>query len=252
MKGNRIAVLGCWAAFAGVPCGLLFVEGCGTPPPDAGMPPGALQSTADYDKRCTVPPKADAGVKVPYSTEIDTQKFATLIHSKSFSSRPDPFALLATERVFDEQQSAERLLQLTPFRTDYTPPVEPEPEIMEAQPYRRLAGVMVGDSISAIIDMGDGKGPQIIYPGERIPGTEWTVVSIDEDKAVLRRSGNRKPKEVVVPLAASLSGIIQPSSSGGGATTPGAGGMPRGGAPSVGGPGGPGRINGGGGGAGSD
>jgi bifunctional DNA-binding transcriptional regulator/antitoxin component of YhaV-PrlF toxin-antitoxin module len=78
-------------------------------------------------------------------------------------------------------------------------PADEVAEVIEPQPFRRLAGIMVGDSVLAIIDMGDGN-LQIVRPGQQIPGTEWTVASIDEEKAVLRRSGNKKPKEVVVPL----------------------------------------------------
>jgi len=242
MKRNRAAVLGRLAAIAGASSGIWLGAGCGTPPPEAGMPPGALQSVEKYKTRSDVKPKADAGVDVPHSTDIDPAKFVALISSHSFSSRPDAFALLASEKVFDQEQRSEYFLQLMPFSTEYSPPEEPAPAVIEPQPYRRLAGVMVGDSISAIIDMGDGK-TQIIYPGEKIPGTEWTVVSIDEDKAVLRRPGNVKPNEVVVPLAASLAGIVVPNQSGTGTTGGGPGNVPnapggRGGAPMSGPPGG--------------
>ena len=229
MKGKRSTDWLRVATIAGAAAGTLFAAGCGAPPPEEGAPPNALTSAqmAKYEKDSQVSPAADAGVTVQANPGIDAEKFHNLVTSRSFSSRSDPFALLAMEKKFDVSQNAERLLGLGGgYSLDWKPAPEPEPEPIEPQPYRRLAGVMVGDSIAAIIDMGDGKGTQIIYPGETIPGTEWTVVSIDSEKAVLRRPGKKKPKEVIVPLAASMGGIVLPG--GGGGTTPGGTGRPGG------------------------
>jgi hypothetical protein len=130
--------------------------------------------------------------------------------------------------------------QIGGFTVQYTPPeVEsPEPQdFPEPQPYRRLAGVVVGDSVLALIDMGDGT-LRVIRPGETIEGTEWRVASIDSDKAILRRSGNRTPRQVIVRLESPPAGI------GGGGFPGGApGGFPGGpggapGRPGIGGPGG--------------
>jgi hypothetical protein len=74
-----------------------------------------------------------------------------------------------------------------------------EEEQLEVQPYRRLAGILVGETVSAILIMENGE-PHIVKPGYRIPNSEWTVVSIDQDKAILRRGGSKKPNEITVRL----------------------------------------------------
>lgn len=139
---------------------------------------------------------------------------------QSFSPRNDPFALLAEERSFESRQASERVFSESgSWRFDYeAPPPVNDVEVLEPQPYRRLAGVIVGESVLALIDMGDGR-LEIIRPGQRIPNSEWTVVSIDEDKAVLRRSGNRLPRQIVVRLESPPSGF------GGGAQSGGQGGQ---------------------------
>src|SRR5262249_11073777 len=123
-------------------------------------------------------------------------------HGQSFAQRNDPFALMPEERRFESSQATERVLgESGSWRFDYEPPeVKDETPVTEPQPYRRLPGVIVGESVLALIDMGDGRPLEIIRPGQRIPNSEWTVVSIDEEKAILRRPGNKLPKEIVVRL----------------------------------------------------
>jgi hypothetical protein len=84
----------------------------------------------------------------------------------------------------------------------------------------RLAGVMTGNGISAI--MTNGTFPALdIRPGSQIPGTEWYVVSIDAEKAVLRRTNNKRPREWVVRLQGAFD-FQQPAQDGGqqGSPTP--------------------------------
>lgn len=151
---------------------------------------------------------------------------------QSFVPRNDPFALLAEEKSFEARQLSERVLSDSGgWRFDYEePPPKDDVEVQEPQPYRRLAGVIVGESVLALIDMGDGR-LEIIRPGQRIPNSEWTVVSIDEDKAILRRPGNRLPRQIVVRLESPPTGFGGGGTQGGG---PGGPGAPQGG------PGGPG------------
>jgi len=171
-------------------------------------------------------------------------------HGQSFAPRFDPFALLSEERGYELSQTSERFASESGgFSFDYVPPVETAPTVVvEPQPYRRLAGVIVGESVLALIDMGDGR-LEIIRPGQRIPNSEWTVISIDEEKAVLRRSGNKLPRQVIVRLE---SPPYNPGQGGGGAPAggglPGPAGGPPGGAapnrPGVGGAGGAGGPSG--------
>ncbi len=145
---------------------------------------------------------------------------------QSFAPRSDPFALMPEERSFEARQSSERYLSTAGgFSFDYEPPTPTDDTvILEPQPYRRLAGVIVGESVLGLIDMGDRPGLEIIRPGQRIPNSEWTVVSIDEDKAVLRRSGNRLPREIIVRLESPPFTPNQGGGAGGPAGAPGPGG----------------------------
>lgn len=168
-------------------------------------------------------------VGVPVTASNDPAMIANLA-SRVQPSRMDPFALLGTELRFDLSQRGERLLETTGnWSTMFEPPVEVDEslqDVMEPQPYRRLAGVLVSDTVSAIIIMENGNA-HLIRPGTMIPNSPWRVVSIDEEKAVLRRAGNRKPTQIIVRLE---------NPPGGGGFNPGTGGgRPAGGGPPAGG-----------------
>ena len=104
-----------------------------------------------------------------------------------------------------------------------SPPKPPKvelPEPFEPQPRRRVAGIIIGTTVSAILEQ-EGELPRIVYPGDMVG--EFRVVAITETGLILRRSkGN--PREVRVPYE-------PPGNVGGGGTGGGAGfGGPRGGA----------------------
>ena len=89
---------------------------------------------------------------------------------------------------------------------------------VEPQPYRRLSGILIGDSVLAILEEG-GKST-IVRPGMMIPDTNWRVVSIDKDKAILRREGPQLPHEVEVRLEVGMPGFTNTGNQGGGGTPP--------------------------------
>ena len=132
--------------------------------------------------------------------------------------RPDPFALQQTENQYEVKENNERIFATT--GSFFGPVFIPRPESVaiervEPQPFRRLAGVLVGDSVMAIIDMGDGSPMQVIRPGMQIPNSPWRVISIDSEKAILRRGGKVRPNEIVVRLQSPSSSpggnpVIQP------------------------------------------
>lgn len=185
------------------------------PAPVPTKPPNVPQFT----------PTAAAGTTV---NRLGQPVLVQQINTKKPQARTDPFALHPIERSYEVKQENMRVFGSTgqffpPFVTD-------EPEVItvpaiQPQPYRRLAGIMVGETVVAIIDMGDGGPMRIIRPGERVEGTEWTVYSIDSEKAILRRSGQALPREIVVRLE-SPPFFRAPQGGGGGA--PG-GGAPGGG-----------------------
>jgi hypothetical protein len=174
------------------------------------------------------------------------------MNAGKFHPRSDPFAMSPEEKSFDYSQASERVFnEIGGFPSYVQAEEEVTPEVAtETQPYRRLAGVVVGDSVVAIIDMG-GNDIQLIRPGMKVPNhEEWTVVSIDQDRAILRRGGEILPKQIEVrlesPPAEYAPQITTPPPAGGG------GGGPMFGAPPQGGRGVGGGGGGGGGGAGGD
>lgn len=192
MKQTRSLSIALPSLLAGV-----LICGCSQDPnPDI---PAAIPTTPKIVRDAdTFRPTTNAGIPVATS-EDPTTYWAQTASSKSFASRPDPFALHPNERAFDRDQASERIFDSTGFTVSFEPPVDNTPlPTVEAQPYRRLAGVIVGDSVLALIDMGDGQGLKLIHPGQVING--WTVASIDSEKAVLRRSGTTLPHEVIVRL----------------------------------------------------
>lgn len=168
-------------------------------------PPPAFPSGAPAGGAKPFVPSSPAGL--PVTPDADATKLAKLVAVRDRAGafgqvRSDPFALTSEERYFETQQQAERLFGgVSGFSVQLTqkPEVTEEVTPPEPQPYRRLSGIVVGDSILAILEE-EGREPIIVTPGMRIPNSEWTVVSIDQDKAVLRRSGKVKPSQVIVRL----------------------------------------------------
>jgi hypothetical protein len=180
------------------------VVGCAKPmeePP----PAQAIKKENPFD------PLTDAGVKA----DFDKQNIFVEADAKHFVARNDPFALNSSQLAFEKSQSNERILQdLGGFYEAVAPPEQEEVvPVIEPQPYRRLAGVVVAQSVIGIIELNGSQ--QLIRPGQLIPGTEWRVVSIDTEKAVLRRGGNVLPHEIVVRLES------RPFGSGSGVGNPG-------------------------------
>ena len=214
----------------------VVLSGC----PQANIDRGDLDQPNPIAKVRHTPPILTAPVGFPVGP---SNYVTTLI---PLHARPDPFDLLPNEKLYEGQQMAAYFATTYGGWPLFYPgplPPPPTPQV-EPQPHRRLAGILIGDSVTALIDMGDGTLREI-HPGEEIAGTEWTVASIDEEKAVLRRTVPGKlPAEVIVRLESG------PSEGGGGAPAPvqgappaqnrgrGGGGLPSkfgGGAPRVGG-----------------
>lgn len=154
---------------------------------------------------------AEAGILAQIDQSPGNQPLA-LAKTRYFASRYDAFALLASERAYDQSQTAARLVNDGGFFGTVfveTPAADDVPPVLEPLPAWRLAGVMVGNGVVALLD----KGNEVvdIRPGQTIEGTEWVVVSIDTEKAVLERSGNKLPRRFEVPLQ-------QPGAGAGGGT----------------------------------
>jgi len=214
-----------WQLLSLSACAVVMV-GCQAGVPDPESSPASSRPRAEFK------PNAQAGI--PITQSADAQRFRSLVASRAseFGRKNDPFALTPVEKTYDREQSAFRLQNESGgFGERFYVPDPNETEavpILEPQPYRRLSGIVVGDSILALIEMGNGGGTQLVRPGQIVPGTEWRVVSIDEDKAVLQRSGNTLPKRIVVKLE---SRPPEEAPSGGFGGQAGQGGAPFGGPP---------------------
>lgn len=212
MKDVRSIILALGAVVALAGC-----QGEEAPASTTGTTPSAASN------RPVEAPNADAGVRV--NPSADPQMYASLSKGRNFGgSRRDPFSLRPQEMAFDRSQLSEKLIS----DFGWSMRAEPKPEVQaeekeEVQPYRRLAGVIIGDTVTAIIIMEDGRAEQI-RPGMQIPNSEWTVVSIDEDKAILRRPGTRKPNQIIVNLESAPPGAAGGNRTGGGNNTGGRGG----------------------------
>jgi hypothetical protein len=213
--------------------------------PGFGTPAGARGQQAKAPEAPV--PVPDAGVKVESRpATIQTQNPA------AFVPRSDPFALLPVEIKAMKSLTQHNLLaEIGGFRMYVQPRPHPLPDAvlhpLEPQPYRRLAGIVRGESIAAILEQ-EGAIPdvQVVKPGDKVG--EWTVRSIDSEKAVLYRPGNKRPNVITVRLETKPTLLLSMPGSGGGGGDVGPGGGP----PGPVGPGGPsggggGRLRGGGG-----
>jgi hypothetical protein len=206
--------------------GLFAIAGCNGPEPD----PNAFNPPPRKKLPDLPPAAAEAGLKVDPSDPGLMAQAQTM----AFTTRANPFALLPTEIRFDKSQLAASLnetMGFYPLFGESEPqPVQPPFRYVE-EPDRRLAGVMIGETVSALIDMNDGSPMQIIRPGSTIKNASgqdtWIVESVDEERALLRRiEPNVRPTHIVVRLQNSPGG----GTSGGAGGGAGAGGGRQGGA----------------------
>ncbi|MFM9872077.1 MAG: hypothetical protein ACKVQS_01275 [Fimbriimonadaceae bacterium] len=200
----------------------LLLAGCKTDPlVAASLPAGQVNSKV----RDLYVPEAQAGVALK-SDDVhkDMDTVLDIANKRSwYSRRSDAFALLASERRFDQEQSLERIISESGgYSSEFElPDPPPDTEVPQSfpTPAWRLAGIVVSEgAVIALLDQ--GTKVETIVPGQLVDGTEWRCVSIDAEKAVFRRDPRRIPSEVIVPLQGSLPGALgggnAPSQGGGG------------------------------------
>lgn len=137
--------------------------------------------------------------------------------------RVDPFRPLPWEADVSKPPI---LSVVTPVRLQPLPTPqqreEEQEDILPPQPYRRVAGIMWGQSVAAIIET-QGDLPRVVKPGDTIDGLR--VARIEPNQVVLSTLG-RRPQEITVKLGAPITPVQR--------TFPGVGGMPTpGGIPGV-------------------
>ena len=215
-KETQIALAVAVIVLVVIAIALLFVFTGGGGDNTASQPP-PTPPDFDRDGSGLAPPSPGGGFTPPPSTMTATAPQPAAARPQ-FTPRRDPFAPLP-EEVEAMQADAfdpERYFVLA------SPPKPPKvelPEPFEPQPRRRVAGIIIGATVSAILEQ-EGELPRIVYPGDMVG--EFRVAAITETGLILRRSkGN--PREVRVPYE-------PPGNVGGGGGGGGAGfGGPRGG-----------------------
>jgi len=176
----------------------LIVAGCS----GGATTPAVASTPATPVPPINFKPNVNAGVPVTLSTDV-TRVAALPKAAARYGTQANPydaFSLRPGERELERVQGMERAFSTIGFSNEYEPSVDTKPlQTVEPQPYRRLSGIVVGDAVVGLIVMENGV-TEVITPGTKIPNTDWTVVSMDEERAVLRRSGNVNPKQIVVRL----------------------------------------------------
>ncbi|GBC94617.1 hypothetical protein HRbin16_00401 [bacterium HR16] len=137
--------------------------------------------------------------------------------------RVDPFKPLPWEADISKPPilSVVTPVRLQPIPT-YKPKEEEQEDVLPPQPYRRVAGIMWGQSVAAIIET-QGDLPRVVKPGDNLDGLR--VARIEPNQVVLSTLG-KKPREITVKLGAPIAPVQRAVPGYGG--TPGGmpGGMP--------------------------
>ncbi len=183
---------------------LCLLSGCSDPNSAIEEPSAGVVKKIE-----AIQPAAAAGIDKSVSKSMSPDRMKGLIASTaSYGHRDNPFALNSDERKFDDLQASERFLsEQGHFSNSFELPEDKDDAVVveEAQPYRRISGIVIGDAIYAILE--ENGRSTIIRPGSTIPDTEWVVVSINRDEVKLRRSGKTLPNEVTVRLEVAPPGI---------------------------------------------
>jgi translation initiation factor IF-2 len=215
-KETQIALAVAVIVLVVIAIALLFVFTGGSGDNTASQPPPA---PPDFDRSggAPAPPSPGGGFTPPPPTMTATAPQPAAARPP-FTPRRDPFAPLP-EEVEAMQADAFDPARYFVLASPPKPPKVELPEPFEPQPRRRVAGIIIGATVSAILEQ-EGELPRIVYPGDMVG--EFRVAAITETGLILRRSkGN--PREVRVPYE-------PPGNVGGGGGGGGAGfGGPRGG-----------------------
>ena len=169
---------------------LVFTGGGGD---NSASQPPPTPPDIDRDGGGLAPPSPSGGFTPPPPTTMAAAPQPAAARPQ-FTPRRDPFAPLP-EEVEAMQADAFDPARYFVLASPPKPPKVELPEPFEPQPRRRVAGIIIGATVSAILEQ-EGELPRIVYPGDMVG--EFRVAAITETGLILRRSkGN--PREVRVP-----------------------------------------------------
>ena len=191
-KETQIALAVAVIVLVVIAIALLFVFTGGSGGNTASQPP-PTPPDFDRDGSGLAPPSPSGGFTPPPPTMTATAPQPAAARPP-FTPRRDPFAPLP-EEVEAMQADAFDPARYFVLASPPKPPKVELPEPFEPQPRRRVAGIIIGATVSAILEQ-EGELPRIVYPGDMVG--EFRVAAITETGLILRRSkGN--PREVRVP-----------------------------------------------------
>jgi hypothetical protein len=193
-KETQIALAVAVVVLVVVAIALLFVftggGGGGDTAQQPPSPPPDIRDDGGFGQPMPPAPMG-GGMTAPPPTTMAAQPQTT---RPPFTPRRDPFAPLP-EEVEAMQADAFNPSRYFVLASPPQPPRVELPEPFEPQPRRRVAGIIIGSTVSAILEQ-EGELPRIVYPGDMVG--EFRVAAITETGVILRRSkGN--PREVRVP-----------------------------------------------------
>ena len=157
----------------GLLCALTVAALAGCQKNDPAGTYGAINPAAPSEPELNL--TAERGVPKNPGPPVDPVALAS---SRNFGARPDPFALMSEERLFDADQRTESFLTANGSYALYIEPEieDPgtaEPPVFEPVPAWRLSGVIIGNGVMALLDT--GARVYEIRPGMMVPGSSGKI-----------------------------------------------------------------------------
>jgi len=203
------AVLAVVILGAAVAVYFLYFKGDSAPPPsdgaampDATSPAPGSGAPGDFGQTATMPGESTT----PASAPATPQPAATAAAGSDISEpmerwRPDPFLPPGyrppkTGGIKLKAHIRDLPTFKIPMPTDVVFKKPPKPDY--PQPARRMAGLILGDKVYAIIESG-GKN-QVVQPGDMLEDRLASVFKIEKDRVILRTI-DEKPRYLVVRMS---------------------------------------------------
>jgi hypothetical protein len=183
--------------------------GATTPPGVSPGAPGAATPAAPIQPGQVAPPQTAAAT--PAGTPAGAPAGSKAVAAKPVEKfRLDPFAMLNPPKK--SRIAKVQVREAIPYPTwliipKQAPRVKQDNtggEKVDTTP-RRMAGVMFGNSVSAILETGDPATTVVVRPGDLIENSTMRVEKIEPTRIVLKSMDNpKKPRFVDVMMAAGL------------------------------------------------
>lgn len=174
--------------------------------PSAPETPPPAESTANAGFDAGMPgqppsPEAATGTTGTTTSPQQQQPAATGTAKPMEAWRPDPFLPpdYKPPKRGKQIRVKQHIRDLPTFDLRLgAPPEPPAPQPELPQPVRRMAGLILGDKVYAIIEQ-DGKN-QVVQPGDMLEDRLATVFRIEKDRVILRTM-DKQPRYITVRMS---------------------------------------------------